>query len=422
MPRADSRPLMGNRSSTKESEAAAAAASRAPDGALGTCKSILIGHTQTAGKPELIADLKRLRDTALGFMDGFQSSVNIQTIGIDYVRFPTPLPIDPRGAHLEYQCLDVSGQERFRGHPRLWYGTSSIILVYSVDNRESWDTLVSLSRSIFDPDNIGRTYIPPIILCATNTDLRPNCTTDSESWVLPIEEASLKNELFERVCECNRAFAKTCGHWDDAQDIWKVESALTISVDESALTNLGNPLCFLGDPTNPMSPAGAAVVQHIQVSSNMQNNIAMHRVCAVVGAMYKGLLDIEQGMFCLREEHKCLVYRNEGTSYAEDSWRIGPEDVQPFLNGRFGKFLRCCEMQQCVIMMIMCMRMPIPRHIRLHCLSYLQVCSWEFVWHSDVPAVIAPLSSCVLQLPKRTTTAEILDWCRKNKRDKYNTY
>ena len=109
------RPLMGNRSSTKESEASAAAASRAPDGALGTCKSILIGHTQNAGKPELIADLKRLRDTALGFMDGFQSSVNIQTIGIDYVRFPTPLPIDPRGAHLEYQCHDVSGQERFRG-------------------------------------------------------------------------------------------------------------------------------------------------------------------------------------------------------------------------------------------------------------------------------------------------------------------
>ena len=422
----------------RDEEATAAAApageSKATTAAVGgskglgrRCMCIMIGHSRIAGKNELMVDLKKPHSLPV-------APIFAVDLGFDYCKAHVPLPIGPAGTQLNYICNNPGTPERFRTiSPAFCRTTNTLLFVYSVADRKSWDLVVRFSRSILDTTDMNDVvaYMQPIVLCATSTDLRPNCPEDEdelETWVLPCEEASLKKELLERVLVYNRAVAEKKGHWDAAQDAWNAEAfaediqiALNATGAEDAQT-MGIPLCFLGDAADPMAPAGAATVQHIQIASNMQNNLTMHRVCAVVGAMHQRLLDIEQGMFCLREERKWLLYRDEGAGFPEDSWTIGDESVLPFSNGKRGAFKSCCEMQQRVVMMLVCRRLSaessclwdrmIPPHLRLRCMSYLEVCSLEHVWRdSDTRIYHIPLS----QARDRGTVADIQRWCDRKR-------
>jgi Ras-related protein Rab-1A len=122
----------------------------------GTWKTVLIGDA-AVGKTSI-------RRKYLG--EGFITS-HIATIGVDFAQ----KYVHHNGKTHRLIIWDLSGQTSFESVRRHYYqGCSSLILVYSISDRESFD---NASRWLVEAfKQMGK--LPPTVIIANKIDLRPN--------------------------------------------------------------------------------------------------------------------------------------------------------------------------------------------------------------------------------------------------------
>ena len=154
----------------------------------GTWKAVLIGDA-TVGKTSI-------RRRYLG--EGFITS-HIATLGVDFAQ----KHVYQDGKTHRLIIWDLSGQAVFERVRRHYYqGCSSLILVYSVDDRESFDNASKWLVEAFK--YMGE--LPPTIVIGNKIDLR---TTHPERNFVSTEEGLKFTEHFKKILDVASIFIET---------------------------------------------------------------------------------------------------------------------------------------------------------------------------------------------------------------------
>lgn len=128
------------------------------------------------------------------FMEG-----HLPTIGVDFAQ----KSIEYETGTVKFIIWDLAGQPSFERVRRHYYqGSNGIFLVYSVNDRDSFDNATKWLVEAFK--YMGT--LPPTIVIANKIDLRP--TDYDDKWVSPEEGIQFTNFYKERM-EVATAFRET---------------------------------------------------------------------------------------------------------------------------------------------------------------------------------------------------------------------
>lgn len=159
-----------------------------PSDSGGMWKAVLIGDA-AVGKTSI-------RRKYLG--EGFRTS-HIATLGVDFAQ----KYISHLGKTHRLIIWDLSGQANFESVRKHYYqGCSSIILVYSISNRKSFDNASKWLVEAFK--YLGE--LPPIIIVGNKIDLR---VTDPQESIVSTEEGHEFTETFKEKLKIEALFIET---------------------------------------------------------------------------------------------------------------------------------------------------------------------------------------------------------------------
>ena len=128
-------------------------------------KILLIGDASSGKSSFLIQYTENILD------DGF-----VPTIGIDFKSKTLQME---DGKKVKLQIWDTAGQERFKNITASYYrGANGIILIYSINERESFDNLTS--RLIEINKQYIQNKIPPILLVGNQVEEKKRLVTKEE--------------------------------------------------------------------------------------------------------------------------------------------------------------------------------------------------------------------------------------------------
>ncbi|MHA2027197.1 MAG: Rab family GTPase [Candidatus Thorarchaeota archaeon] len=154
----------------------------------GTWKTVLIGDA-AVGKTSI-------RRKYLG--EGFITS-HIATLGVDFAQ----KHVHHGGTTHRLIIWDLSGQASFESVRRHYYhGCGSIILVYSIDSRESFDNASKWLVEAFK--YMGE--LPPTVIIGNKIDLRPNVPQDN---IVTTQEGLKFTEYFKEKLNVSALFLET---------------------------------------------------------------------------------------------------------------------------------------------------------------------------------------------------------------------
>jgi len=130
--------------------------------------------------------------------EGFKSSY-LPTLGVDFAQ----KAITHRGVPTNLVIWDIAGQPAFQGLRRRYYeGSSGIILVYSVVDRESFD---NASKWLVEAHGF-MSSLPPMIVIGNKIDLRPGYPKNE---VVSPEEGRAFAERFSQKLNTPSVFIET---------------------------------------------------------------------------------------------------------------------------------------------------------------------------------------------------------------------